>query len=121
MNKKKAITCHTIDKMLKDGACVCKNGLKRLEKMRAISVDTVKGNYYEVTINSPETSDDKIAFEVTQRNPLVAFYKNNGERKVVPCEICGKDFIKYGNTKVCPSVSCKKELAERRNRVDKSA
>lgn len=121
MNKKKATTCHTIDKMLKDGACVCKNGLKRLEKIGAIFLDTVKGNYYEVTVNSPKISDDKVAFEVTQRNPLVAFYKNNEERKVVPCEICGKDFIKYGNTKVCPSANCRKELAERRKRVNKSA
>lgn len=121
MNKKKAITCNTIDKLLGDGVCICKNGLKRLEKIGAISVNVVNRKYYEVTVNVPKISGDTVAFEVEQKNPLVAFYKNNGERKIASCEICGKDFIKSRNTKVCPSISCRNELAERRKRVGEPA
>lgn len=121
MNKKKAITCHAIDKMLGDDVCICKNGLNRLEQMGAISVNIVKRKHYEILVKVPKFLDNSPVFYIEQRNPLVAFYKNNKERKIASCEICGRDFIKHKNAKTCLSVRCQKELLERRKRERKVA
>lgn len=113
MNQKKQITCNTIDKWL--GVCICKNGLNRLQDMGVISVETVKRKHYEIEIHVPEFETQKKAFTVDQKNPLVSFYKNNGERKVEKCVICGKEFIKVGNTVTC-SENCSRENRKRNNR-----
>lgn len=119
--KKKAITCHSIDKMLGDNVCVCRNGMKRLEEMGVITIDTVVRKYHNVSVNMPEVSYGTIAFSVGLDNPLIALYKYTGKRKIALCEICGKDFIKQGNTLTCHSKVCKKELVERRRRKNKTA
>lgn len=121
INKKKAVTCHSIDRMLGNNVCICKNGLGRLKEIGVITMNTVVRKYYEISVNMPKVSDETIVFSVKQKNPLIAFYKNNSERKIAVCEICGKDFIKSGNTLTCSSVDCKRELTERRRRKDKIA
>ena len=113
MNQKKQTTCNTIDKWL--GVCICKNGLDRLQNMGVISVETVKRKHYEIEIHVPEFKTQKKAFAVSQKNPLVGFYKSNGERKIEECVICGKEFIKVGNTITC-SENCSRENRKRNNR-----
>ena len=113
MNQKKQTTCNTIDKWL--GVSICKNGLNRLQGMGVISVETVKRKHYEIEIHVPEFETQKKAFAVSQKNPLVSFYKSNGERKTEECVICGKEFIKVGNTITC-SENCSRENRKRNNR-----
>lgn len=112
MNQKKKITCNTVDKWLGDGVCICKNGLMRLQKMGVISVETVKRKHYEIKVHVPEFETQKTAFTVNQRNPLVGFYKHNGKRKVGECIICGKEFIKVGNSITCGE-NCRRENRKR--------
>ena len=121
VNKKQAVTCHSIDKMLGDNVCICRNGLQRLKELGVINIDTVVRKYHTISVNVPKIADETIAFNVQQKNPMVAFYKNNGERKIAVCEICGKDFIKRGNSLTCNSAACKVELTERRRRKNKTA
>ena len=114
MNKKKKITCNTINKWLGDGVCICKNGLLRLQKMGVISVESVQRKYYEIQVLIPEFDTRNVAFTVDQWNPLVGFYKNNGERRVEECVICGEEFIKIGNKITC-SENCSRENRKRNN------
>lgn len=114
INQKKQITCNTINKWLGDGVCICKNGLKRLQKMGLISIETVKHKYYEIEVHMPEFETKNVAFMVNQRNPLVSFYKYNEERKIEKCVVCGREFIKVGNTMTC-SDNCSRENRKRNN------
>ncbi len=114
MNQKKQITCNTINKWLGDGICICKNGLMRLQKLGVISIETVKRKYYEIEVHIPEFETKNAAFKVSQRNPLVDFYKFNGERKIEKCVVCGREFIKVGNTLTCGE-NCSRENRKRNN------
>ena len=115
INQKKKITCSTVDKWLGDGVCICKNGLMRLQKMGVISVKTVKRKYHEIEVLAPEFETQNTAFSVKQWNPLVEFYKYNGERKIGECVICGKEFIKAGNMVTCGE-NCSRENRKRNKR-----
>lgn len=114
MNQKKQITCNTVDKWLGDGVYICRRGLARLEKRKYISLATVSRNYYEIEVNVPKYDVLNLAYEVIQRNPLIDFYKYNGERKVRQCVICGREFIKAGSAITC-SDNCSSENRKRNN------
>ena len=115
VNKKNQLTCSTIDKWIGEGACVCRKGLKRLKSMGVISINSVGRKYYDVEVKVPKFETQEKAFEVRQKNPLISFYKNNGERKIESCVICGKEFIKIGNAITCSS-SCSSENRKRNNK-----
>lgn len=115
INQKNQITCNAIDKWLGDGVCICKNGIMRLQKMGVITVEVVKRKHYEIEVHIPDFETQKKAFTANQRNPLISFYKNNGERKVEQCVICGRDFIKIGNTITCGE-NCSRENRKRNSR-----
>lgn len=119
MNQKKKITCNTIDKWLDDSVCICKNGLMRLQKMGVLSVETVKRKHYEIEVLVPGFETHNIAFSVSQKNPLIEFYKHNGERKIRECVICGREFIKIGSAVTCGE-NCSREN-RKRNRKKYSA
>ncbi|MCM1237364.1 MAG: hypothetical protein NC489_45440 [Ruminococcus flavefaciens] len=114
INQKKQLTCNTIDKWLGDGVCICKKGLVRLQEMGVISLQTVARKYHEIEVFVPKIEKQDAAFSVKQRNPLVDFYKYNGERKIESCVICGKEFIKVRNTITCGDI-CSKENRKRNN------
>lgn len=114
INQKKQITCNTIDKWLGDGICVCRKGLVRLEKRKYISLAAVSRDYYEIEVNAPKFDVLNPAYDVIQRNPLIDFYKNNGERKIGKCVICGREFIKVGSAITC-SDNCSRENRRRNN------
>lgn len=114
INKKKQITCNTLDKWLGDGVSICKTGLMRLKKMEVISVNVVKRKYYEVEINIPQFETQKTAFTVRQWNPIPEFYEYNKERKVGKCIICGKKFVKVRNKITCND-NCSRENRRRNN------
>lgn len=114
INQKKQLTCNTLDKWLGDGVCICKKGLIRLQKMGAISLQTVARKYYEIKVSVPEFEKQDVAFSVNQKNPLVDFYKYNGERKIESCAICGKEFIKVRNAITCGDI-CSQENRKRSN------
>ena len=115
MNQKKQITCNTIDKWLGDGVCICKRGLIRLQKIGAISIQTVARKYHEIEVCVPEFAKQDIAFSVMQRNPIPEFYEYNGERKVERCVICGKKFVKVKNMVACSNAICRNEYRKRNN------
>lgn len=114
ISQKKQITCSYIDKWLGDGVCVCKNGLKRLEKMGVISMETINRKYYEIEVHIPKFDTHNIAFTASEKNPIVGFYKNNGEKRIEICVICGKEFIKTGNKITCCE-NCSRENRKRNN------
>ncbi len=114
INQKKQITCNTINKWLGDGICICRNGMMRLQKLGVISIETVNRKYYEIEVHIPEFETENVAFKVNQRNPLVDFYKFNGERKIEKCVVCGREFIKVGNTLTCGE-NCSRENRKRNN------
>lgn len=113
MNQKKQITCNTLDKWLGDGVCICKKGLIRLQKMGAISLQTIARKYYEIEVHVQEVEDQNIAFSVMQRNPIPEFYEYNEERKVESCVICGKKFVKVKNMVTCSNAICCSEYQKR--------
>ena len=112
IGQKKQLTCNTIDKWLGDGVCICKRGLMRLQKMGVISVKTVKRKHHEIEVLAPEFETQNNDFSVKQWNPLVEFYKYNGERKIGECVICGKEYIKVGNMVTCGE-NCSRENRKR--------
>lgn len=114
INQKKQLTCNTLDKWLGDGVCICKKGLIRLQKMGAISIQTVARKYHEIEVCVPEVEEQGIAFSVTQKNPIPEFYEYNKERKVERCVICGKKFVKVKNMITCGDM-CSKENRKRSN------
>lgn len=114
INQKKQITCNTIDKWLGDGVCICRKGLVRLEKRKYISLETVSHTYYEIEVNVPKFDVLNPAYDVIQKNPLIDFYKNNGERKISKCVICRREFIKAGSSITC-SDNCSRENRRRNN------
>ena len=114
INQNKQITCNTIDKWLGDGVCICRKGLVRLEKRKYISFSTVSHTYYEIEVNVPKFDVLNPAYDVIQKNPLIDFYKNNGERKISKCVICGREFIKAGSAITC-SDNCSRENRRRNN------
>ena len=114
INQKKQLTCNMIDKWLGDDVCICKKGLIRLQKMGVISLQTVARKYYEIEVCVPKIEKQDIAFPVRQKNPLVDFYKYNGERKIGRCVICGKEFIKIRNAITCGDM-CSRENRKRNN------
>lgn len=114
------MTCNKIDKWLGDGVCVCKNGLFRLQDLKLITIE-VKGRNLKIEVNTPKFKDTELAFMCTvNRNPLIPFYKNNEERKVVECAICKKEFIKIKNRTTC-SPECSNEQDKRRKRKSKTS
>lgn len=114
INQKKQLTCNTIDRWLGDGVCICKKGLIRLQKMGVILLQTVARKYHEIEVCVPEFERQDAAFSVMQWNPLVDFYKYNGERKIGRCVICGKEFIKIRNAITCGDM-CSRENRKRNN------
>lgn len=112
INKKKQITCNTIDKWLGDGVSVCKTGLVRLQKKGIISIDTLKRKHYEIEINIPNFENQETAFAVSQWNPIPEFYEYNKEKKIERCVICGKKFVKVRNMVTC-SDNCSRENRKR--------
>lgn len=115
MNQKKRITCNTIDKWLGDGVSVCKKGIVRLQNMGVISIsENTRDKYYELDVHAPKLEKEEIAFSVEQNNPLVDFYKYNGERKIGKCVVCGKEFIKVRNSVTCGE-NCSRENRKRNN------
>ena len=112
INQKNQLTCNTIDRWLGDGVCICKKGLIRLQKMGVISLQTVARKYHEIEVCVPKIEKQDIAFSVRQKNPLVDFYKYNGERKIGRCVICGKEFIKIRNAITCGD-TCSRENRKR--------
>ena len=92
--------------------CICKKGMERLQKMGVISLAVKGRDYCKVKVILPEFKKEEVAFVVEQGNPLIPFYKNNGERKVSQCIICGKEFIKIGNTMTC-GTNCSRENRKR--------
>ena len=114
INQKKQLTCNTLDKWLGDCVCICKKGLIRLQKMGAISIQTVARKYHEIEVCVPEFKGQDIAFSVVQRNPIPEFYEYNEERKVERCIICGKKFVKIKNMTTCSDM-CSRENRRRNN------
>ena len=115
INRKKHLTCNTIDKWFGKDICVCRNGLIRLQEIGVISVEVTKRKYYDVMVCVPEIKENEVAFSVAQWNPVPEFYEYNGERKVKKCIICGKKFIKERKSVTC-SDKCSIENRKRNKR-----
>lgn len=115
INRKKHLTCNTIDKWFGKDICVCRNGLIRLQEIGAISVEVTKRKFYDVMVCVPEIKENEVAFSVAQWNPVPEFYEYNGERKVEKCIICGKKFIKERKSVTC-SDKCSIENRKRNKR-----
>lgn len=110
-NKKSALTCNSLDKMIGDGVCIAKKGIRRLDNMGAISIN-MHGKDMEIIVDVPEFDSKELAYEIDkiQRNPIVSFYEHNKERVVAICPCCKNKFIKSRNMKTCQSSVCRKQL-----------
>lgn len=110
-NKKSALTCNSLDKMIGDGVCIAKKGIRRLDNMGAISIN-MNGKDMEIIVDVPEFDSKELAYEIDkiQRNPIVSFYEHNKERVVAICPCCKNKFIKSRNMKTCQSSVCRKQL-----------
>ena len=82
INQKNQLTCNTIDKWIGDGACICRKGLVRLQKLGIVSIQTVARKYHEIEVFAPKVEKQDIVFSVTQWNPIPEFYEYNGEKKL---------------------------------------
>lgn len=116
INQKKRLTCKTIDKWMGDDVCICKKGLSRLQKMGAISIQTVARKYYEIEVLMPKSEKQDVVFSVTQRNPIPEFYEYKEEKTVERCIICGKKFVKVKNMATCSNTLCRSEYRKRNSR-----
>ena len=110
-NKRNALTCNCLDKLIGDGVCVAKKGIKRLEGMGAISV-VMHGKDMEISVNLPENDNRESVYEIDGKlkNPIVSFYEHNGERVIAECPYCKNKFIKIGNMKTCQNKICQEQL-----------
>ena len=110
-NKKSVLTCNSLDKMIGDGVCIAKKGIRRLDNMGAISIN-MHGKDMEIIVDIPEFDSKEIAYEIDkmQRNLMVSFYEYNEERVVAICPCCKNKFIKSRNMKTCQSSVCRKQL-----------
>ncbi|HAI92930.1 MAG TPA: hypothetical protein DCM21_10460 [Butyrivibrio sp.] len=110
-NKRTALTCNGLDKMIGDGVCVAKKGIKRLENMGAIFI-IVHGKDMEIIVNCPDFDKTKNAYKIEskQRNPIIPFYENNKERVITECPYCHNKYIKVGNMKTCQNATCREQL-----------
>lgn len=110
-NKRTALTCNGLDKMIGDGVCVAKKGIKRLENMGAIFI-IVHGKDMEIIVNCPDFDKTKSAYKIEskQRNPIIPFYEHNKERVITECPYCHNKYIKVGNMKTCQNVTCREQL-----------
>lgn len=110
-NKKSALTCNSLDKMIGDGVCIAKKGIRRLDNMGAISIN-MHGKDMEIIVDVPEFDSKELAYEIdkVQRNPIVSFYEHNEEKVVAICPCCKNKFIKSRNMKTCQSSVCRKQL-----------
>lgn len=110
-NKRTALTCNGLDKMIGDGVCVAKKGIKRLENMGAIFI-ILHGKDMEIIVNCPDFDKTKSAYKIEskQRNPIIPFYEHNKERVITECPYCHNKYIKVGNMKTCQSVTCREQL-----------
>lgn len=110
-NKKSVLTCNSLDKMIGDGVCIAKKGIRRLDNMGAISIN-MYGKDMEIIVDIPEFDSKEIAYEIDkmQRNLMVSFYEYNEERVVAICPCCKNKFIKSRNMKTCQSSVCRKQL-----------
>lgn len=110
-NKRTALTCNGLDKMIGDGVCVAKKGIKRLENMGAIFI-IVHGKDMEIIVNCPDFDKTKSAYKIEskQRNPIIPFYENNKERVITECPYCHNKYIKVGNMKTCQNATCREQL-----------
>ena len=115
-NKKSALTCGRIDRMLGKGICIAQKGIVRLRNMGAISI-IKHGRDMELKIVVPAFDVTNPAYEIpqTEKNPIIPFYEYNGERKIETCPMCKKKFIKIGNMKTCLNKDCRKQLELERN------
>ena len=86
----------------------------RLRKLGVISVEEEKRKHYEIEVHVPKFEKLTEALSVKKKNPLIDFYKYNGERKVEKCVVCGDEFIKMGNKITCCD-SCSAENRRRNN------
>lgn len=111
-NKRTALTCNGLDKMIGDGVSIAKKGIKRLQNMGVLSI-IMHGKDMEIVVNAPEVNEPKIAYgiEGTQKNPIVSFYEHNKERMIAECPYCHKKYIKVGNMKTCQNTVCREQLA----------
>lgn len=110
-NKRTALTCNGLDKMIGDSVCVAKKGIKRLENMGAIFI-IVHGKDMEIIVNCPDFDKTKSAYKIEskQRNPIIPFYEHNKERVITECPYCHNKYIKVGNMKTCQNVTCREQL-----------
>lgn len=110
-NKRTALTCNGLDKMIGNGVCIAKKGIKRLENMGVISI-TVHGKDMEIIVNRPDFDETKSVYEIEskQRNPIIPFYEHNKERVITECPYCHNKYIKVGNMKTCQNVTCREQL-----------
>lgn len=110
-NKRTALTCNGLDKMIGDGVCIAKKGIKRLENMGAIFI-TVHGTDVEIVVNIPEVNESKVAYSIEskQKNPIISFYEHNKERMIAECPYCHNKYIKVGNMKTCQNTVCREQL-----------
>ena len=116
-NKKSALTCGRIDRMLGKGICIAQKGIVRLRNMGAISI-IKHGRDMELKIVVPAFNVTNPAYEIpqTEKNPIIPFYEYNGERKIETCPMCKKKFIKTRNMKTCLNSDCRKQLELERKR-----
>ena len=108
---KNGVTTNTIDKWI--DADVCKKGMSRLEKKGLIDKKKVTnqyGTYILIHVKMPTLFEETVVFEVSGGNPLILFYKNNKEKVIKSCVVCGKEFVADKNLKTCNSQLCKKKL-----------
>lgn len=110
-NKRSALTCKGIDRMIGDGVCIAKKGINRLADMKVVSVKAY-GKDMELTVNIPKDDKSEFAYEIesTQRNPIISFYEHNNDRPIAKCPYCNTKFIKVGNMKICKNPTCKTQL-----------
>ena len=110
-NKRTALTCNGLDRMIGDGVCIAKKGIKRLENMGVISI-TVHGKDMEIIVNCPAFDETKSVYEIEnkQKNPIIPFYEHNKERVIAECPYCHNKYIKVGNMKTCQSTTCREQL-----------
>lgn len=114
-NKRSALTCNRLDKMIGDGVCIANKGIKRLEKMNAISL-VMHGKDMEITVNIKpfDSYEEAYTIDKIQKNPIIPFYEYNKERVIGECPYCKEKFIKIGNMKTCQKSVCCKQLETER-------
>ena len=110
-NVKTGITLNTIDGWI--GSDISKKGISRLDKKGLISTENVInqfGRYIKTHVNIPEFEKKEVVIFIKGGNPLIPLFKYTGERVVKACQICGKEFPAFGNTKTCGKLLCRRTL-----------